>query len=198
MIEVDYWGTWTKLFVADAKYRATKLSYDTTQRPHGNPQLSVTQDYFNGSADDPTEALTYTKDDAWIQSTYAVLKNDGTAKSNTDFLMGYSTTQAAHHCRDQNISGVGQLDLPNLYELIILYLESDNIDALDPTVESNRDKALGMANTNGRFDFGNQGAVWSSTASNYGGRGWRILHNGNVYYTNGSTAYIGVAPVKEL
>ena len=125
-----------KLFVADAKYRATKLSYDTTQRPHGGPQLDVTHDYFNESADDPTEALTYNKDDAWIQSTYAVLKDDGTAKSNTDFLMKYSSTQAAHHCRNQNIPGVGELDLPNLYELIILYLESDNIDKISQVLVS--------------------------------------------------------------
>ena len=187
-----------RLFVADAKYRAANLSYDTTQRAHGGPQLDVTTDYFNGSADNKGEALPNTKDDAWIQSTYAALKNDGTAKSNTDFLMGFDTTEAAHHCRNQNISGVGQLDLPNLYELIILYLESDNIDALDPTAESNRGKALGMMNTNGRFGFGNQGAVWSSTESVYGGRGWRIIHNGRAHNTNTTTGYIGVAPVKEL
>ena len=187
-----------KLFVADAKYRATNFSYDTTRQTHGNPQLSVTTTYFNGAADDPTEALTYTKDDAWIQSTYSQLRNDGTAKSNTDFLMKYATTQAAHHCREQDILGVGQLDLPNLYELIILYLESDNIDALDPTVGSNRDKALGKMNTKGRFGFGNQSAVWSSTESDYGGRGMRILHNGRAYNTNTAVAYIGVTPVKEL
>ena len=152
-----------KLFVADAKYRGLDLRYDTTPRSHGNPHMIiVTKDYFNGSVDNKTEPLTYTKDDAWIQSTYAALKNDGTAKSNTDFLMQFDTTSAAHHCRDQNISGVGQLDLPNLYELIILYLESDNIDALDPTVESNRDMALGIMNPKGRFSLG-IGSVWSST-----------------------------------
>ena len=142
VIEFDYWGAKKKLFVADAKYRGSNLAYDTTDRSHGNPQVSVTTSYFNGSADNSTGTLSYTKDDAWIQSTYPSLKNDGTAKSNTDKLMAYSSTQAAHHCRSQNISDVGQLDLPNLYELIILYLESDNIDALDPTVEERQHRCL--------------------------------------------------------
>ena len=186
-----------KLFVADAKYRGVNLRYDATRRVHGNPQLSVATSYFNGSADDPTKALTYTKDDAWIQSTYAPLKNDGTAKSNTDFLMKFDTTQAAHHCRNQDIPGVGQLDLPNLYELIILYLESDRIDALDPTASDNRNKALGKVNTNGRFNFDNDVAVWTSTEYNYMGA-WRVHYNGGAGGGDGQDDYYGVAPVKEL
>ena len=133
--------------VADAKYRAAELAYDTTRQSHGNPQLIVTNFNFNVVSDNPKQALAYNKDGTWIQSTYSQLRNDDTAKSNTDFLMRFDTTSAAHHCRSQNISGAGQLDLPNLYELIILYLESDNIDALDPTASSNRDKALGKMNT---------------------------------------------------
>ena len=198
VIEFDYWGTWTKLFVADAKYRGVDLRYDATNRSHGLPQLSVTTEWFNGSQDDNTAALTYTKDDAWIQSTYATLRNDGTAKSNTDKLMEYSTTQAAHHCRDQNISGVGQLDFPNLYELIILYLESDNIDALDPTAESNRDKALGMMNTNGRFSFNGSLAIWASTQYPSIGYAWFVNSRGRAYFTLTGNTNRGVVPVKEL
>ena len=186
-----------KLFVADAKYRSLNLAYDTTPRSHGNPQLEVTAAYFNGAADNPKKALTYVGNDAWIQSTYGELRNDGTAKSNTDFLMRFSTTRAAHYCRNQNIAGVGQLDLPNLYELIILYLESDNIDALDPTVESNRNKALGMMNTYGRFDFNDNNAVWSSTevsASN----AWFVRYQGNAGNYGQNNFRYGVAPVKEL
>ena len=200
VIEFDYWGSPMKLFVADAKYRAVALAYDTSPRSHGNPRLSVTQDYFNGSADNKGEALSYTKDDAWIQSTYAELRNDGTAKSNTDFLMQFDTTAAAHHCRDQDVPGVGQLDLPNLYELIILYLESDNIDALDPTVESNRGKALGRAGSYGRFYFGNppMGYVWSST-ENSSHHAWLVGHDGcAIRSTSGQQYDDSVVPVKEL
>ena len=185
-----------RLFVADAKYRGLDLAYDTSPRSHGNPQLTVTSAHFNGSADNVHAALTYTKNDAWIQSTYAPLKNDGTAKSNTDILMGFSTTEAAHHCRKQNIAGVGQLDLPNLYELIILYLESDNIDALDPTVASNRGKALGMMATNGRFDF-NIGYLWSSTENN-STRGNLVYRTGYATYGYAQLYGDGVVPVKEL
>lgn len=167
---------------------------------NGEPRLHVTADYFNGSADNDTKALPYNKDDAWIQSTCAELKNDGTARSNTDKLMAYSSTHAAHHCRNQNISGVGQLDLPNLYELIILYLESDNIDALDPTASSNRDKALGKMNIRGRFDFSNDGGfVWSSTecSSSYAYNAWLVGRNGNANDGNQNYGF-GAIPVKEL
>ena len=196
VIEFDYWGAPMKLFVADAKYRGLNLAYDTTNRSHGNPQLSVTTDYFNGSSDNDTVALSYTKNDSWIQSTYSQLRNDGTAKSNTDKLMAYSSTQAAHHCRNQNISGVGQLDLPNLYELIILYLESDNIDALDPTASSNRNKALGKMNTYGRFDFNNHGWVWSSTEYS-SDTAWAVGYFGGATSYNQAN-YAGVVPVREL
>ena len=195
VIEIDYWGTPMKLFVADAKYRAAGLAHDTSPKSHGTPQLSVTTAWFNGSSDNRTMALPYTKDDSWIQSTYAALRNDGTARSNTDKLMGFDTTEAAHHCRNQNITGVGQLDMPNLYELIILYLESDNIDALDPTVESNRDKALGMMNPRGRFGFGND-SIWAST--DYSStHNWYVNFNGAArHYGQYSTG--AAAPVKEL
>ena len=196
VIEIDYWGTPMKLFVADAKYRAVRLAYDTTPRSHGNPQLATSTAYFNGSADNRNGSLPYTKDDAWIQSAYAALRGDGTAKSNTDFLMKFTTTEAAHHCRNQDIPGIGPLDLPNLYELIILYLESDNIDALDPTAESNSDKALGMMNPRGRFGFGIDGYIRSSTE--YGRTtSWLVDCVGYAYNGN-NTSDSGVVPVKEL
>ena len=197
VIEFDYWGTPMKLFVADAKYRATNLAYDATNRSHGNPQLTVTTAWFSGSQNNRKVALAYTKDDAWIQSTYTTLKNDGTARSNTDILMGFTTTKAAHHCRDQDIPGVGQLDMPNLYELIILYLESDHIDALDPTVESNRDKALGMMNTNGRFHFNQTTAVRSSTELSPN-KSWCVGYGGRAWDTGNQSDARGVVPVKEL
>ena len=201
VIEIDYWGSSMKLFVADAKYRAVALAYDTSPQSHGNPQLvGITEDYFNGSADNKGEALPYTKDDTWIQSTYAALRNDGTAKSNTDFLMESGTSEAAHHCRNQDIPGVGQLDMPNLYELIILYLESDNIDALDPTINSNRGKALGRAGSYGRFYFGNppMGYVWSST-ENSSHHAWLVSHDGGAIRSISGQQYDdSVVPVKEL
>ena len=184
VIEFDYWGSQMKLFVADAKYRTAALAYDMAQQSHGNPQLTVTTDHFNGSADD-----------AWIQSTYAALRDDGTAKSNTDKLMKFGTTEAAHHCRKQDIPGVGQLDLPNLYELIILYLESDNIDALDPTAETNMYKALGRMNPF-RFDFGDQLMVWSSTEAS-DECAWYVSLNGGAC-TEEQSLLGSVVPVKEL
>lgn len=197
VIEIDYWGRPMKLFVADSRYRAPSCAYDTVLRSHRNPQLSVTTEYFNGSSDDRTAALPYTKDDTWIQSAYPQLRNDDTAESNTNKLTAYSSTaEAAHHCRNQFIYEVGYLDLPNLYELIILYLESDNIDALDPTVSSDRNTALGMMNTFGRFNFGSGTMVWSSTEGSFN-IAWYVLSDGSANF-NRQDRNGGVIPVKEL
>lgn len=195
VIEFDYWGTKKKLFVADAKYR-TSAPYDSSPKSHGNPQLAVTSDQFNGSADDNKVALTYTKDDAWIQSTYPELKSDGTAKSNTDFLMKFDTTKAAHFARQQNIAGLGALDLPNLYQLIAMYLESDNIDLLDPTVNSYRDFGLGMNVTHGRF-YADERRCFRSSTERSSGYVQYVNYNGRAANTQQYTI-CGVAPVKEL
>ena len=190
-------GKKVKLFVADAKYRSSNRPYDEDPQAHGIPQLSVTDTHFNGSGDDPRQALSYNKDDAWIQSTYAELKKDGTAKSNTDSLEGRVTRNAATFCRYQDIPGIGELDLPNLYELIILYLESDNIDHLDPTAYSNRDKALGKMSTYGRFKFSdNTSWIWSSTEHDSKNACGLVGHGLTSYWNQYSNA--GVIPVKEL
>ena len=76
-----------------------------------------------------------------------------------------------------------------------MYLEADNIDALDPTFNSNRGKGLGMNSTNGRF-YNNSRVYWSSTgySSTYA---WVVHYNGRVA-NHTQTVDAGVAPVKEL
>ena len=197
VIEFDYWGTTKKLFVADAKYRpATALANDTTDQDHGLPKMDDKGDWRpQGSSDDRSKLLTWTMTDKEWQDKWPQLRQDGTAKSNTDRLMQFSTTQAAHHCRNQNISGIGALDLPNIYELFIMYMEADRLDAMDPTFEQYKDRGLGCKSTNGRF-YMHDSQVWSS--SEYSNDdGYRVCSDGQVYWHSHSHQR-GVAPVKEL
>ena len=197
VLEFDYWGRVMKLFVADAKYRsASLLVYDTTRRDHGLPKMDDKGDWYpHGSGDDRSKPLTWTMADKEWQDKWPKLREDGTAKSNTDRLMQFSTTDAAHYCRNQNISGIGALDLPNIYELFIMYMEADRLDAMDPTFEQYKDRGLGCKATEGRFHMSN-GYIWSSSEySNDYAR--RVYYNGYVRYDL-QDIQNGVAPVKEL
>ena len=198
VLEFDYWGRVMKLFVADAKYRpADVLAYDTTDQDHGLPKMDDKGDWYpHGSSDTDTSPLTWTMTDKEWQDKWPKLREDGTAKSNTDKLMQFSTTQAAHHCRNQNVPGIGALDLPNIYELFIMYMEADKIDEMDPTFEQYKDRGLGCNAAYGRFDYMNNSFMWSS--SEYSSYDARCVNcDGNVGY-NHQNDQVGFAPVKEL
>ena len=192
-------GKKVKLFVADAEYRALDLAYDSLYGEHSNPNITASDFYISGSADDPKQALTYNKTDTELQTLLAAFKNDGTALTNTNALMSSIHSEAAHHCREQKISSsIGTLDLPNLYELVVMYLEADNIDALDPTFNSNKLMGLGMNSTSGRFYSGTNSSYWSSTES-ANSWAWGVWYNGFLSSrTNWQTTARCVAPVKEL
>ena len=150
-------GKKVKLFVADAKYRGTGQwgprpavdMYGTELEKRIAP---------DGVSDDPKQPLTYNWTDGELQAKYSPLASDGTAETNTNRLLGASW-YSGQIARDINISGVGSLDIPNLYELIVIYLEADNIDALDPSVSSYQ--GIGHLH-GGRFQLSTNSS-WSST-----------------------------------
>ena len=201
-------GKKVKLFVADAKYRALGLTWGRYNVSYAlNPHRTGNQHYINGTADNKDAPLSYNKSDSEVAllTAIAALKDAPSAKDATDILMKYSETEAAHHCRQQYIAGVGSLDLPNLYELVILYLEADNIDALDPTAQSYPDQMLGYKASSGRFYDTNR-YYWSS-AEYSETSAWGIGYNGYINTENwnstagthgGKASLAGVAPVKEL
>ena len=154
VIEFDYWGKLVKLFVADAVHRLKNLSFDRIPQAHGPLNLEETRVWYPlGGVNEPQWELTYAVTDAEFQAKWPSLKNDGTAKENTDRLVQSITAEAAHYCRAIEIDGLGELDIPNIYELFVLYQEADRLDAMDPTFESFKDKGLGCKATFGRFQF---------------------------------------------
>lgn len=197
VIEFDYWGTPVKLFVADAKYRANKIwGLQGTDTPLVNLQDDFHYISPRNTGDPRNQPLAYEVSDTELQAKFPSFKADRTARENTDVLITYDETQAAHWCRTQVIDGVGALDLPNIYELMVIYLEADQIDALDPTAEQYPWLALGYKATNGRF-FNISGMVWSSTE--YSAKGARPANcHGFVGYGSKNYESLGVAPVKEL
>ena len=199
VIEFNMYGKAVKLFVADAKYRAVK-----PWRTYG---ADTSLDNFRGDyrcinpiadGDDRGGALSYNLTDQEIQTRFRRFMVDKTAKENTDALMTYDDTEAAHWCRAQNISGVGDLDLPNAYELMVIYLESDRLDALDPTASSYPQYMLGCKNPNGRFSPESNNRYWTSTEVS-AERAITVDNEGDLNINNGvKTSARGVLPVKEI
>lgn len=215
----DMFGEAVKLFVVDAKYR-TKAAF--MLGAYVDSMLTNFQDknkggsYYinNGSAAVGTTANVPVITDASLQGYWASLSADKTARYNCDVWMaldkqtittGSSSSMSSNVLFVPAVSYARSLtdvfsdgcDVPNEYELMVLYLESDNIDALDPTVATNKTKALGkVANPAGRFRFDGTGYAWSSTEYNYNNVR-SVSSDGNCYAsTKNSESW--VLPVREL
>lgn len=203
VITFDMFGVRTELFVADAKYR-TSLQWSSNKNACGYLRYLSLQ-WFDVKYINPDNApidcfkpLKVSFSDKELRLRF-MLTPDDFAKNNTDILADYHLSNAAAWCRDIVIDDIGPLDLPNLYELMVIYLESDRIDALDPTVTAItecRQLALGNLNPNGRFNLNKRIEVWSSslfspelvrTVTLNGYAGWANM-----------SRIAGVVPVKEL
>jgi hypothetical protein len=190
--------------VIDAKYRNSEIRFASSQF---NSSLT---DFSNTSGNDGSFYVYEKKNhsistalsgftNALICSQWRNLYSDKTAKANTNTWMTYSqcntTTYAPGWCRAITTDG-GNWDIPNLFQLIVIYCCSDMLDEMDPTFSANKAKGLGYASTNGRFRISNGGNIWSSTE--YSNSSVRAVHYyGVCQYANKDTAQ-GCVPVREL
>ena len=175
VIEIDYWDKSLRLFVADAKFRAS-LTFNSGDSIPNLPKFIL-----------PTKTLGDLSDKQ-LQSTLKSLRKDGSARDNTDALVRHGTYEAARYCRSL------ELDLPNIFELIVVYQEADSLDALDPTVSGYDLYALGSVNPRGKL--GTNGAAWSSTLFS-AKHSWCMTYKGCLTQTPQWYCRT-VIPVKEL
>lgn len=148
VIEFSAFGANKKLFVADQKYRFEPKTNSTRFNAAGldaSHAIDIRQDimlngfepkkhpYGKTGDDDWSKDLTYNRDDNWIQTNYPSLGNDGTARQNTDNLIKIGLKHA-ERVREITIGDLGPMDIPNLFEAIIIYLEYDKLYSMDPTV----------------------------------------------------------------
>lgn len=208
----DQYGTQTKLYVPDAKYR--DFSYKEISAGLGTntqlhtPILEINSiddyDYLLGlkkAFDEPftndeflTDSQLQSKLDSMLSS--GTFADDFNAQDGTDAILLNldATSQAALAVRDLVPTGLIGCNLPNIYELSVIWLESDNIDSIDPTINEYSNKGLGSPV---RF---RTGAFWTCTeihrVNNYFYRN-TLADNGMVYhYTCNITHY--ALPVLEL
>lgn len=144
--------------------------------------------------------------DAQLQSRFAPLQQDLLARANCDVWMTYQGVQdyystpitgvpSVEYARSLSVSGVtGGFDIPNLFELLAIYVEGDYIDALDPTLAEYPAMALGKFSNIYRWFNGS----WAWASSEYSASYQRnVSTSGYAGYNN--KYYSGVAvPVCEL
>ncbi len=176
-----------RMEVVDAQYRGNKLKFGTFKKDSSLKNHNTIGAhggwYFNDTV--PTiDCQTELPPDfnaTQLYTNWNNLKTDLTAKENCDVWMTYATVSdsttaadggpivgvpAVQYTRELVVDGNGW-NLPNIYQLMIIFILSEELDALDPTAFANPTKALGMyANPAGRWVFDGENGAWSSTEYN--------------------------------
>lgn len=172
VLEFDMYGKAIKLFVADAVYRSALRFGLSNAKNYPRGGFSETNALGTTKINGDKNSLSKVKDaeiitDNQLQEIWPGFADCPAAKENCDIwitnkdLIG--TTQApdgsiviegvpaVEHAR--SLTGVisGGLDIPNIYELMVIFLESDYIDMIDITAISNKEKCLGKTHEEGRF-----------------------------------------------
>lgn len=228
VINFDQYGTRTNLYIPDAKFRdlgdysiSNKIISTNTQMHSPIFDIS-TENHMSakyvyliadGRKDDNeyftnTEYLTDTQLQSKIDSLLnnaQSFANDFTAKEGTDAILALdSNSKAANYVRSVIPSKLTPCNIPNFYELCVLYLESDNIDLLDYDIRYTPNFPAGRRlGAPGRFNgraIEKQSCTEVSIIGSSGRQDFEGLHlnNGGLsrMYRRGTT--IGVIPVLEL
>ena len=206
VLEFNEFGKTTKLFVPDAVYRSTEIYslipssnqndfryLDSIGAPH--IQYNKISLYLTNLESNTDSAL-----QTFLTQSIPNISTEWTAKQYTNAYLQYvPDSPACLFARSIVPTGLSGCDVPNLYELCVLWLEGANIDKYDPTVTENSSKKME------KFDFSTY--VWASTETADGSAGssstW--FHAPNFTGSNGdvTTDYArnasrGVVPVLEL
>ena len=202
-------GEIRKMEVIDAAYRNTSIAYaPSSAYNYDNTALtnfsSAGNDgswyIYNNTSYSYTTALTSVFTNSLICSQWRNLYSDKTAKENTDAWMANSyfnkSGYAPYWTRSLTVDG-GNWDIPNEFQLMVIFCCSDLLDEMDPTFSSNKSKGLGYKATNGRFRMNTTYArIWSSTESSSDAVRY-VGYTGNCLYVNKTSTY-GVVPIREL
>lgn len=210
-----YWpgeSTRRRFLLADASYRRLNMTADTVSQPSGLSELMIGTKLYSTDLNEHTILPSDLTNQYILNKFYNNLSIDKTAKYNCDRWMSVSGTKnpGVVWCRSKNINGK-PLDLPNILQLMIIFILADELDAIDPTASSYPNHKIGMTGPTGRFSFGSslklagskaqmQGA-WSSSAYQNTPPGYNedVCYNGNIYMGSGHASYFKAAlPVLEL
>ena len=154
----DVFGDVHHLFVADAAFRGKwqfcwAVACIDSLKPAQFDAKTV------GAAEDDARApLSYNLSDLEIAKLFRNVGKDS-IKENIFYSSYANHWDAGYRAGWVSVKGIkDRLDVPTLPELTMIYLEADNIDALDPTTNEHPELMLGCKNPTGRFS---KDGAWS-------------------------------------
>ena len=218
VLEFNMYGKIVQLYVPDAKYRdftskLISLNDGAYVQLHSPILIWNASNYLFDQAKEISEPFTETEfltdsqlqiklDSFLINNSFS---NDFIGKDGTNSIITSLENlpgtgiygKAASYARTLIPTGLSSCNLPNLYELTVIWLESDNIDFIDPTVNEYSSTKLGNPNRFSNYD------LWSCTEVQYTASdtprffGIEFNRYGHISYSARNTPY-RVLPVLEL
>lgn len=155
----NFFGDTCQLFVVDAKYRARRVGHDHYHVVNDYHEWDIEPFFIGEGADDPKNPLKYSLSDFQLKKKFHKFRRCNSAEDTAKIIGGvpplYSYDAGSTIWNLRSIKkDVGELHLPSIYELAIIYLEADRIDSMDPTAAEYPDLMLGCHAPDGRFATG--------------------------------------------
>ena len=219
---LEYYDTsWKKIIVLDAMYRnslkfgaynvnvSTLTKYTNYYHIQPNPPYVKHKHCIHGL----DASYIYSSDgqmpiqmsDLELNTLWANSIDSKTAKYNCDQWMtrnSYTDSQsikgvpAVAHCRSIMINE-NPCDLPNIQQLMRIYVEADFIDSLDPTITLYPTKALGLRNPNGFWKF-SETLNLAVSSTDYSKTGIRIISSAQGCSYVSKSRILNVIPILEI
>ena len=195
-----------KVLILDASYRSTGKSASTNVCPSTLKQLNASASeeiknalgntYVTGSA----AATRLPMSDSYLNMVWPASKVDSysSAYNTQQWLELAEDPAAAQYASAITVAGTA-CQIPNLNVALRIFVEANNLDALDPTLSANATKALGDANPNGFFGIEQNTKSLATSSIGWIDPGYVIRVSSNSAVNKlVSTTTLGICPVLEL
>lgn len=194
-----------KVLILDASYRSTGKSASTNVCPSTLKQIapSSTEDisnavgnrYVTGFAD----AKRLSMPDSYLNKIWPAAKVDShsSAYNTQQWLELAEDPAAAQYASAITVAGTA-CQVPNLNVALRIFIEANNLDALDPTLSANATKALGDANPNGFFGIDTTTKSLATSSIGWSSPGYIVRVSNSSANKITPTTTLGICPVLEL
>ena len=202
---VDADASKKKVLILDASYRSTGKSASTNVCPSTLKQLnsSASDEIKNASGTNYVTgfaaATRLPMSDSYLNMIWPAAKVDShsSAYNTQQWLELAKDPAAAQYASAITVAGTA-CQVPNLNVALRIFIEANNLDALDPTLSANATKALGDANPNGFFGIDQNTKSLATSSIGWSNPGYMIRVSNNAVNKLVPTTTLGICPVLEL
>lgn len=194
-----------KVLILDASYRSTGKSASTSVCPSTLKQIpsSATEDIKNAVGNNYVtgfgDAKRLSMSDSYLNKVWPAANVDSHSSAyNTQQWLELATDPAAaQYASAITVAGTA-CQVPNLNVALRIFIEANNLDALDPTLSANATKALGDANPNGFFGLEPTTKSLATSSIGWSSPGYIVRVSNNSANKVTPTTTLGICPVLEL